>query len=117
MGMISEIDEPVAKAEVVWRTAEEGGRKVGPPTAPVYAATAVFVHGDDHEVQPEWPASAPQLSILLERDAPDEATGLSLYKVDFLVRELALPYLSTGAVLYIMEGPRVVGSARVREVM
>jgi hypothetical protein len=64
--MMTRIADPLAEAVVIWRTAEQGGRRFGPPTAPVYAATAVFVRGGDREVQPGWPASVDQLSILLE---------------------------------------------------
>ncbi|MDX3767869.1 MULTISPECIES: hypothetical protein [unclassified Streptomyces] len=51
---MNEIDNPVASAVVHWRTAEQGGRLSGAPTVPVYMATAVFVLGDDTEVQSGW---------------------------------------------------------------
>jgi YD repeat-containing protein len=57
---------PAAEAVVSWCSAEDGGRRSGPSTAPVYAATAIFVQGGEQEVQPGWPASADQLTILLE---------------------------------------------------
>lgn len=82
-------------------------KKEGPPTAPVYLATAVFVQGDEGEVQPDWPVSATQLSILLqeiERLAEDRRYRL----VGFLVAELALPHLRPGAELLVLEGPRTV---------
>lgn len=111
--MMDRIEAPVGYGSVVWRTREEGGRSSGPPTALVYAATAVFVMGEDEDVQPGWPASADALSIVLER--VDQGGLIGRYKVDFLVRELALPYLSVGSDILIMEGPRVVGSLRIDE--
>lgn len=113
--MMEKIAAPVAEAVVSWRSAEEGGRRSGPPTAAVYAATAVFVQGDDRELQPGWPASADQLSILLEEVNRCE-DGSRLYNVDFLVRDLAFPHLFSGAEILIMEGPSVVASARVSAV-
>ncbi|MEV1006547.1 hypothetical protein [Streptomyces sp. NPDC049881] len=70
--MMETIESPLAEGLVHWRSAEEGGRKSGPPTAPVYMATAVFLQGDDGEVQPDWPASADQLNILLQPTTPGE---------------------------------------------
>jgi hypothetical protein len=52
------------------------GQEVGTPTANVYATTAVFVLGDDVQVEPEWPANASTtLSILLEK-IPEIQEGL-----------------------------------------
>lgn len=113
--MMEKIEDPVAEAVVSWRSADEGGRKSGPPTALVYMATAVFVQGDDRELQPGWPASADQLSILLEEIAV-RGDGSRTCKVDFLVRDLALPYLVPGSEILILEGPRVVASAHVSTV-
>ncbi len=113
--MIEKIENPVAEAVVSWRSAQEGGRRSGPPTAPVYAATAVFVQGEDRELQPGWPASADQLSILLEETAVRE-DGSRVCKLDFLVRDLALPHLVPGGEILVMEGPRVVASALVSAV-
>ncbi|MFF1921999.1 hypothetical protein ACFVW8_15675 [Streptomyces sp. NPDC058221] len=78
-------------------------------------ATAVFVRGDDRELRPGWPASADHLSILLEETAVHE-DGSRTCRVDFLVRDLALPYLVPGGEILILEGPRVVASARVSTV-
>ncbi len=106
------IERPDAEAVVLWRSAADGGRRSGPPTAPVYMATAVFVRGDDREVHPGWPASADQLSILLQKtEALDEHRWRCL--VGFLAPELARPHLRPGAQLLVLEGPRVVGSVRV----
>ncbi|SDM67647.1 hypothetical protein SAMN04489726_2854 [Allokutzneria albata] len=95
----------LARALVRWKSAEEGGRVSGPPTAPVYAATAVFVEGGQR--------TADHLSILLQ-----DLGGLEdgrLCAVDFLVRELAAPHLVVGGELLVMEGPKVVATARVIE--
>jgi hypothetical protein len=109
--MIEDISEPLAHAVVMWVPPEMGGRKSGPPTAPVYAATSIFVHGGDAEVQPEWPLqAADELSILIQMTATLPG-GAWLCRIDFLARDLALPLVHPGAVLLIMEGPKVVGTA------
>lgn len=74
-------------------------------------ATAVFVQGSDSEVQPGWPASADQLSILLEETGRlDDGRWRCL--VGFLAPELARPHLRLGAELLVLEGPRTVASAQ-----
>lgn len=85
--MIENIDVPVATARMRWRTAEEGGRRSGPPTAPVYAATCVFPLGGEEAVQPGWPATADKLSILLQ-EVERRRDGERLYKVGFLFPRL-----------------------------
>jgi hypothetical protein len=94
--MIERISEPMAHADVTWVSPEAGGRRSGPPTASVYAATAIFVMGDDAEVQPGWPSGAQHLSILLQR-ANEVSAGPDRYKLDFLARELARPLIHPGA--------------------
>lgn len=76
----------------------------------VYAATSVFVHGGDADVQPGWPARADHLSILgqVTEMLPG---GAWLCKIDFLARDLAAPSVRPGVVLLIMEGPKVVATA------
>jgi hypothetical protein len=113
--MIQTIEEPLAYAEVLWLTAEEGGHKTGPPTVPVYAATCVFPLGNDEEVHPGWPAAGDALSVLLEA-VDTTAGGTGTYKVDFLVRDLARPFLHRGADILVMQGPTVVARAIIREV-
>ena len=114
--MREHLDAPVARAVVTWRSAAEGGRRSGPPTAPVYAATCVFPLGDDAEVRPGWPTTAePHLSVLLEAES-SLADKRGLYAVDFLAPELARPFLHVGAPMLVMEGPRVVGEATFVEV-
>ncbi|MFS8096466.1 hypothetical protein LFM09_04935 [Lentzea alba] len=93
--MREHIDAPMAEAVIRWRTAEQGGRLSGPPTAAVYMATTVFEHLDLH------------LSILIEQ-LEEREDGSRTCKLDFLVRELAQPHLSPGVRLPVMEGPRVV---------
>ncbi len=116
MAMIQEISKPVAHAVVTWVPPEQGGRRSGPPTARVYAATCVFVMGDDHETQPGWPQGADQLSILLQ-EVGTLPHGARLNRVDFLVRDLARPFIHPGAELLIMEGPTIVGNAVIRDVV
>lgn len=98
--MREHIDDPIAEAVIRWRTEEQGGRRSGPPTAPVYMATAVFPPGDQH------------MSVLIEQlDVRED--GSRACKVDFLVRELAKPALVPGARMLVMEGARVVAEADV----
>ncbi|WP_327428749.1 hypothetical protein [Streptomyces sp. NBC_01236] len=113
---MEKIEKPVAEAVVHWRAGDDGGRRSGPPTAPVYMATAVFVQDGDREVQPGWPASADQLSILLQKtEELDECRWRCL--VGFLVPGMARPNLRAGAELLVLEGPRVVASAQVEDVI
>src|SRR5690349_17143483 len=92
-----------------------GGRTSGPPTAAVYAATAVFPLGGEQEVTPGWPGSADQVSILVQR-IRTLPSGEYLAKIGFLVPELAQPHLRPGVTILILEGPRTVARAVVREV-
>jgi hypothetical protein len=112
---IQTIEEPMAYAQVSWLSAEEGGRKSGPPTAPVYAATCVFPLGGDADVHPGWPAAGDALSILLEA-INTAVDGSGTYKIDFLARDLARPFLHAGADVLVMEGPTVVARAIIREI-
>ena len=110
------IERPMAQAMISWLSAAEGGRRSGPPTAPVYMATAVFPLGGDDETQPGWPATADKLSILLQA-VPGAAEDAGLYKVDFLMRDLARPFLHPGAEMLVTEGPKVVATAVIRDVL
>ncbi len=113
---LEKIESPVAEGVVVWRTHAEGGRRSGPPTAPVYMATAVFVQGGEAEIQPDWPVSADQLSILLqETERLDDDHRRCL--VGFLVPELALAHLHPGTELLVLEGPRTVAQLRIESVL
>lgn len=113
--MREHIDDPIAEGVIRWLTAEQGGRQSGPPTAPVYMATAVFELGGEREVHPGWPATAQHISILIEQvDERDDGTRTC--KIDFLVRDLALPYLTPGLRILVMEGPKVVAEADVQVV-
>jgi len=113
---MEKIESPVAEGVAVWRTHAEGGRSSGPPTAPVYMATAVFVQGREKEIQPGWPASADQLSILLqETERLDDDHRRC--PVGFLVPELALPHLRPGAELLVLEGPRTVAQVRIETML
>jgi hypothetical protein len=104
--MIEDIREPLAHAVVTWVAPEMGGRKSGPPSSPVYAATSVFVRGGDAEVQPDWPLGVDQLSILIQMTETLPG-GAWLCKIDFLARGSAIPLVRPGVVLLIVEGPKV----------
>jgi hypothetical protein len=66
-------------------------------------------------VVPGWPAGAEHFSILLE-EVEALPGGAWLCKVDFLARDLARPYVHPGQPLLIMEGPKVVANAVIRDV-
>ncbi|RKS76906.1 hypothetical protein BZB76_2273 [Actinomadura pelletieri DSM 43383] len=114
--MMEKIEEPVADAVVRWHPAEQGGRRTGPPTAPVYMATAVFVLGGDDEVRPGWPGSAEQFSILLQKIGEFE-DDIWTCLVGFLVPESVRPHLHPGATLLVLEGPHTVATARITTVL
>ncbi|MFC1402190.1 MULTISPECIES: hypothetical protein [Streptacidiphilus] len=99
---MTELKGPMAVAEIRWLPESQGGRSSGPPTAPVYAATATFPGSD-----------APLLSILVEHIDP-QPHGLALANIGFLAPELARPHLHVGAELLITEGPRIVAHAIIR---
>jgi len=113
---ILEIKNPMAIVHIRWLSPEDGGRTTGPPSAPVYAATAVFKLGGESEVMPGWPATADQISILVERSDPTE-DGVESGRIGFLVPDLARPFVRVGAEFLIMEGPRVVAGATVIELL
>lgn len=111
------IEHPLAVVSITWLTADEGGRRSGPPTAEVYMATCVFPSGDEHELYPDWPRDAdPTLSILIQRIGSTEAEE-AVANIGFLVPELAIPHLYVGARIDILEGPRIVGRAVVRNLI
>ena len=113
--MIHEISSPVAWADVCWRSATDGGRKSGPPTAAVYAANCAFPLGSEVDLVPGWPSTAEKYSLLLQR-LEVQADSSWYCAIDFLARDLVANYLVVGATMLIMEGPRVVGDALVRKV-
>lgn len=114
--MIEHLSDPVAVASVRWFPPEAGGRRSGPPTAHVYAATVAFRTGDPAEDDPAWPASDPRvLSILLRRADSVPSTSESMC-VDFLNREQARPYLHHGRRFLVLEGAQPVADAVISEV-
>jgi hypothetical protein len=110
VAVIEDLKEPLAHAVVTWVSPEMGGRRSGPPSGALYAATSVFVRGGDAEVQPGWPLGADQFSVLVQMTETLPG-GAWLCKVDFLARDLAAPLVRPGVVLLIMEGPKVVATA------
>lgn len=114
--MRDRIERPVAHAVISWRPADQGGRRSGPPTAPVYAATAVFPLGGEMETQTDWLATGDMFSVLLEevQGSPESARE---YKVEFLARDLVRRFLHPGAEMLITEGPKIVASAIIRDVL
>jgi hypothetical protein len=110
--MNSSIPEPMAEVHIRWRSPSEGGRRSGPPPGPEYAATAVFMYGDDTETQPNWPASGEHFSVRMEYASPLKGSEVTAV-VDFLAPDLVQGQLREGARFLIMEGPRAVGEATV----
>ena len=110
------IEKPVAIARIRWLTASEGGRKSGPPTAPVYMATSVFQLGGEEETVPGWPGTADHLSILVQR-IEEQGDGVDISLIGFLVPELARAHLHPNARLLILEGPKVVAGATILELI
>jgi hypothetical protein len=113
---MTEMRNPLATAVVRWVPADQGGRRSGPPTADVYAATAVFVQGGEVETAPGWPATADQVSILIKPTSRGE-DAVDLAEIGFLAPDLVRPFLYAGAELLVMEGPRVVANAEIAQVL
>lgn len=101
---------PMATAAVWWVPADQGGRKSGPPTVEVYAATAVFLQGGEAETLPGWPTSADQVSVLIK---PTTRGAADVAEIGFLVPDRVRPFLHAGAELLVMEGPKVVANAEI----
>lgn len=110
------ITDPVANARIRWRSADDGGRQSGPPPGPRYAATAVFVLGDDAQLIPNWPAGGEHFSVLLEYIGSGDHGSEVVAKIDFLARDLAADHVRQGAQFVIMEGRRPVADALITEV-
>jgi hypothetical protein len=102
---VIELKEPLAVAEIRWLPESQGGRASGPPSAPVYAATATFAG-----------SGAAPLSILVQH-LSTQPDGTTLANIGFLVPDLAKPHLHVGTELKITEGPRVVAHAVIRELL
>jgi hypothetical protein len=113
--MLSGIESPLAIAALAWVSPEKGGRRSGPPTAPVYSATAAFRLGDETEVHPGWPSTADQVSILLQRISQRPA-DVEDVKVGFLFPEIVTDYVRPGAEFVVLEGPKVVATGVIKEV-
>jgi hypothetical protein len=113
--MIEKIENPVATAYVTWLPASAGGRTSGPPTSPVYAANCTFPLGGERETVPGWPATAEKFSVFIQKigDGPGGAWQCNL---DFIAPDLVATHLAPGALMLVMEGPKVVGEATVIEV-
>ncbi|MFT3663322.1 MAG: hypothetical protein QM809_18740 [Gordonia sp. (in: high G+C Gram-positive bacteria)] len=105
--MIAELESPFALASIRWRSAAEGGRRSGPPTATVYAANCLFA--DDPEV-----AGDAYFSVLVQKRSSD-AEGVWSAAVDFLARDIARPHVRVGVSFFVMEGPRAVADAEITD--
>ncbi|MCU6480535.1 hypothetical protein [Arthrobacter sp. A2-55] len=115
--MMETISNPLATATFTWLSPEEGGRKSGPPTAPVYVSTCVFPLGGEQQVQPGWPAEADEMfSILLEEIETVGSPSTRRYNVDFLTPDLVAQFVQPGAQVIVLEGPKVVALGQFDEV-
>lgn len=112
--MTRHIVDPVALAHIRWRSPAEGGRS-GPPLGPFFAATAVFVHGDDEQVIPDWPAGGEHFSVMLDYIGNIENNEVDA-KIDFIARELVADEIRPAAQFIVMEGHRPVADAQIIEV-
>jgi hypothetical protein len=65
---------------------------------------------------PGWPATGEHFGATLEFLNPEPDGGL-FARLRFLAPDLATPYLSAGAELLLMEGPRVVAESKVVAVL
>lgn len=91
---------------VRWRQASEGGRRSGPPPGPEYFATAIFFSADNAE------ASGEHFSVAITLDKP-QPDGRVPARFRFFAPDLIGSQLASGAMFYVMEGPRVVGVAEI----
>lgn len=103
--MTRRIIEPLAEIRIRWLSAQEGGRRSGPPSVATYASTCRFSLGTEFGGE-LW---SPQVSVLLEH--VEGSTGL--YQLEFLVKAAGMSYLRAGALLEVMEGPKSVGVGEV----
>ena len=107
--------EPLSLAHLRWRSLFEGGRQSGAPRGPFFAATAVFVHGDDEQVIPDWPASGEHFSVMLEYIGNVETNEVDA-KVDFIAGDLVSDELRPDARFIVMEGRHQVADAWITKV-
>lgn len=105
-----DVTDPVAVTRIRWMDDD-----LRPPAGSTVAATAVFVHGCDDQVIPNWPAGGEHFSVLLTlvESADDAVTA----KVDFLDRAAIAEYLREGAAFLVMAGPKPVAEARITAVL
>lgn len=98
-------------AHVRWRAPDDGGRRVGPPPGPVYAATAVRVEGGEADA---WrtPVSAAHSSVKLEYASPLRGLEVDAF-IEFFVRPPGRDGLCEGDLFFIMEGRRPVALATI----
>lgn len=111
--MMTEIAEPMATGTVQWLTAEQGGRRSGPPTVPVYIANCTFPLGGEADLVPGWPATAEKFTLLLQKNTENHDGSWECW-FGFIAPDLVSEYLVVGADMLIMEGPKVVGHATIR---
>ncbi|MGO1054811.1 hypothetical protein [Crossiella sp. CA198] len=108
------IERPLAQAVVRWLTAEEGGRRSGPPTATVYRSTASFQPGRDPLDQLRPPTEAHTVLLRETECLPD---GRRRCLVGFIAPDLLQPHLHAGVRMLVLEGPRTVAIADIEIVL
>lgn len=109
------IDDPAALAVVEWLSPQAGGRRSGLPWWP-YAADCEFLREDMRHHPGRREALGIYFTFGLE---PVELISDTVWRVkmDYMMREFALPCLWEGRQMVIREGPRVVAVAVITEVL
>lgn len=97
----------VFSGKIRFFSAEEGGRRTGPPSGPRYWATAVKMLGDDVSRPENWPWSGGQFSVIL--DFSHSSMSWERASIQALAPEAPeAGVLRPGAELAILEGPKQV---------
>jgi hypothetical protein len=96
----------IKPASIRWATAEEGGRRTGPPPGPQYSAPAKFVA---HAAL--WHVDAFDLIVELVRSIGDQYHWIA--DVHFRVEEAPHEWLVDGAEFELYEGKRCVARGRI----
>lgn len=102
-------------ARVRWRSVQQGGRTSGPPLGPQYFPTVVFADDDFSEIDSVWLATSQHFGVAMKLAEPD-ANGDVVAELRFFAPDLVTDFLSPGALLLVMEGPRAVGEASILSV-
>jgi hypothetical protein len=109
--VMTTIGEPLAEALITWLPPEQGGRRNGPPLAPVYAATTAFADAGPGAPHEQWELGPHDLSILIEALDPP-VDGVHLARIGFLAPDLAAPRVAQHDYFVVYEGPHRVATGK-----